>query len=325
MPLFEGENPDEWIFRAERYFAVNQLADEEKIESAALCFEAAALAWFQWESRRNGFRSWDTLKRGLRERFRSSQEGTVEERLLALRQEGSVRDYRLMFEMLAAPVVDVPESILEGQFINGLKPEIRAELRVLRPRGLDRIMGLAQSIEEKNIALHGCSKVIGLAKGSYHYTPPTATRSTSMPGRIQLTPPRPSQHLFGPRTAVPSSGSAPVKRLSEAEWKAKREKGLCFRCDEKYTIGHRCKNRELQVLMVHDEEMEDEGWDDERIPKEEGGYEPGEEVVELSMNSVVGLTAPQTMKLRGDIKGHPVVVLIDGGATHNFIATELVQ
>jgi len=46
MPLFEGENPDEWIFRAERYFAVNQLADEEKIESAVLYFEAAALAWF---------------------------------------------------------------------------------------------------------------------------------------------------------------------------------------------------------------------------------------------------------------------------------------
>ena len=31
MPIFEGENPDEWIFRAKRYFAVNQLTDEEKI------------------------------------------------------------------------------------------------------------------------------------------------------------------------------------------------------------------------------------------------------------------------------------------------------
>ena len=47
MPLFEGKNSDEWIFRAERYFAVNQLAEEEKVESATLCFEAAALAWFQ--------------------------------------------------------------------------------------------------------------------------------------------------------------------------------------------------------------------------------------------------------------------------------------
>ena len=51
-------------------------------------------------------------------------------------------------------------------------------------------------------------------------------------------------------------GSNPTwKRLSEAEWKAKREKGLCFRCDEKYTVGHRCKNRELQVMMIYDDEV----------------------------------------------------------------------
>lgn len=30
------------------------------------------------------------------------------------------------------------------------------------------------------------------------------------------------------------------KRLSEAEFQAKKEKGLCFKCDEKYSIGHRC-------------------------------------------------------------------------------------
>lgn len=50
----------------------------------------------------------------------------------------------------------------------------------------------------------------------------------------------------------------PWKRLSEAEWKSKRDKGLCFRCDEKYTIGHKCKNKELQVMMIYDEEVEEE-------------------------------------------------------------------
>ena len=50
MPSFEGENLDEWIFRAKRYFTINQLSEEEKIELAALCFEAGALAWFQWET-----------------------------------------------------------------------------------------------------------------------------------------------------------------------------------------------------------------------------------------------------------------------------------
>ena len=32
----------------------------------------------------------------------------------------------------------------------------------------------------------------------------------------------------------------------------KRAKGLCYRCNEKFAPGHRCKQRELQVFMVLD-------------------------------------------------------------------------
>ena len=108
------------------------------------------------------------------------------------------------------------------------------------------------------------------------------------------------------------------KRLSEVEWKAKRDKGLCFRCDEKYTIGHKCKNRELQVMMIYDEEVEEEDGEGEQMREGDGEPILASEHIELSMNSVVGLTTPQTMKLRGDIERQPMVVLIDEGATHNF-------
>ena len=47
--------------------------------------------------------------------------------------------------------------------------------------------------------------------------------------------------------------------------------------------------------------------------------------VDLSMNSVVGFTSSRTMKLKGENQGHPVMVLIDCGATHNFIAKYKVQ
>ena len=70
MPLFEGDDPDGWVFRAERYFSVNQLSDAEKLDSAALCFEGAALAWFQWEQRRRRVRSWEELKAMMRNQFR---------------------------------------------------------------------------------------------------------------------------------------------------------------------------------------------------------------------------------------------------------------
>ena len=47
--------------------------------------------------------------------------------------------------------------------------------------------------------------------------------------------------------------------------------------------------------------------------------------VGLSLKPVVGLTSPKTMKLRGEIGSQQVMVLIDSGATHNFISLELVR
>lgn len=57
----------------------------------------------------------------------------------------------------------------------------------------------------------------------------------------------------------------PFKRPSEAELQAKREKGLCFHCNERYTIGHPCKNKELYIMVICGEEgLESE---EEEAPK----------------------------------------------------------
>lgn len=47
--------------------------------------------------------------------------------------------------------------------------------------------------------------------------------------------------------------------------------------------------------------------------------------IELSFNSVVGLTNPRMMKVKGKIKGEDVVVLINCRTTHKFIDAKLVH
>nr|GFA34340.1 putative mitochondrial protein [Tanacetum cinerariifolium] len=53
-----------------------------------------------------------------------------------------------LFEKLAGQPVGVSEQVLEATFIKGLKPDLRASVRVMHPEGLNHAMILAVTIEE---------------------------------------------------------------------------------------------------------------------------------------------------------------------------------
>jgi len=57
--------------------------------------------------------------------------------------------------------------------------------------------------------------------------------------------------------------------------------------------------------------------DDDNQPDNELPATPEEPVI--SLHALVGISSPQTLKIKGFIKHHPIVVLIDNGGTHNFI------
>ncbi|KFK22699.1 hypothetical protein AALP_AAs67984U000100 [Arabis alpina] len=103
----------------------------------------------------------------------------------------------------------------------------------------------------------------------------------------------------------------------------RKVEGLCFRCDEKWHIRHQCPKKEVDVLLVQENgpnflwEADDDFTDatDQAIT----------ELAELSLNSMVGISSPSTMKLMGTIHTAEVVVLIDSGASQNFFSEQLVH
>lgn len=73
-------------------------------------------------------------------------------------------------------------------------------------------------------------------------------------------------------------------------------------------------------MVLQHREGDDEEGENEGEPREDR-YK----LLELSMNWLVGLTGNHTMKLMGKLKGEDILVLKNNDATHNFIATEVVE
>lgn len=65
----------------------------------------------------------------------------------------------------------------------------------------------------------------------------------------------------------------------------------------------------------------------EEVDESEGEEEIEEtaEKVELALRSILGFSSPSTMKLKGKIGERELIVMIDCGATHNFIHRQLVD
>lgn len=131
-----------------------------------------------------------------------------------------------------------------------------------------------------------------------------------------------------PQTSVVSSSSTAssnIKRLSAVELRARREKRLCYYCDEKYQSNHKCKTS--CFLLVGQEEVEELLRDDEPLndeqEKEESQVQLLEVVPEISLNALAGHYHPSTLRLSGRCGKKQIKILIDNGSNHNFIRLEV--
>lgn len=115
--------------------------------------------------------------------------------------------------------------------------------------------------------------------------------------------------------------NAPAKRLSWDEMQKRREKGLCFGCNEKFVPGHHCQTPQVFLIEVLPQGLGDmDGFDEEL-----GGAGDGhsEESPLISLHALAGCSGPRTMRVKAVIGKRALVVLIDSGSTHNFVDQKL--
>lgn len=87
----------------------------------------------------------------------------------------------------------------------------------------------------------------------------------------------------------------PYQKLTNSKIREKQEKGLCFRCDDRYFHGHKCKDKEkqeLNLLIVNDEGLDDE------VEEVEVQEEPKVKTLEVAENVEIALRSILGFPLR---------------------------
>ncbi|MFS7984905.1 putative retrotransposon gag domain, aspartic peptidase domain superfamily [Helianthus anomalus] len=196
------------------------------MDVASMHLEGDALDLYSWLSADQEIEYWEDLVRALQKNFGPAEFQNPDEHLCSIRQTGTVQEYRQEFAKRSSRVTNWPEHCLLGVFLNGLKEELRADVRIHKPRTVYKAMSIAHEFESK------------------------ADSNRSGPNLKQ------TAVKTAPVTTSPASTTSPV-RISEAEKQARYIKGECFRCGEKYGPGHRCKTSSLQLLDAGDQNVKE--------------------------------------------------------------------
>lgn len=187
--------------------------------------------------------------------------------LSKLKQVTFVKAYQEKFEELANKTKGLTEEFFISCFLSGLKDEIKAGVQMFQPTTITQAIGLARLQEESIEAIARRSRISPSPKPAISGWPlfPAPSSSTlPKPSFLGGTKPETKPQITptaninaqpnNPTHSASHNPTFPIKRLTPREMELRKEKGLCYNCDEKYVRGHRCQSRQLYLLVGDDDD-----------------------------------------------------------------------
>ena len=106
-----------------------------------------------------------------------------------------------------------------------------------------------------------------------------------------------------------------IQKLSQSQIQAKREKGLCFYCDEKYTVGHKCRVLAHVLIVPDSKELNLEDVNEGESLQEQEERSEVIDAPQISLHGMLGILMPQKLKFKGSTGKLSVQILVNGGST----------
>ncbi|KAG8379055.1 hypothetical protein BUALT_Bualt07G0048500 [Buddleja alternifolia] len=184
---------------------------------------------------------------------------------------------------------------------------------------------LQQSVTAMQTQLHSLAEQMhAYHKNKYETTIEAIIQRASSLHKSRVFPKpsfKPTPSSYAPLTRAPVIPSKPPfnphrKLLTASEMRARREKNLCYNCDEVFVPGHRCKQRQVYMIMTQEKE-EAYSLDIEDIDTSIDS--PHSEDMTISINAISGNTNINTLRIKGLVKNSSIHILIDSGSTHCFL------
>ncbi|KAD4180242.1 hypothetical protein E3N88_28833 [Mikania micrantha] len=311
FPKFNGTDVEGWIYKCEHFFSIDRTPENMKIRVAVVNLEGVALQWHQAFIRIHEGSienlPWRDYVRSIMARFADFDLEDAMEELKSLYQTGTLKEYCDAFDLLLNKV-SITEIQAVSLFVGGLKPEIKCIVKMFKPKSLREAYSLAKKQDQAHTTL--------FTNNGKKWVSPSNSNFTSANSR--LTAPVNANRL--PLLPTPTGNQLvkTTKRLSPKEVEEKRSKGECFWCNEKFTPGHKCKNRQLFVIeLVDEEEVESQ------VEVVEDVFVNESQEPHISIHAITGVPSYSTMKIMGSVGTRPLHILVDSGSTHNFINSDL--
>lgn len=240
---------------------------------------------------------------------------------MRLRQSSSVAEYTSQFEALSNRLRGISEKNRLSYFLSGLRDDIRLPVRMLNPANLVAAFGLAKLQEEyimssrRPLRSSSSSFSFGRQQSWSHST--AAPTQSLLPSSNSTVPPKPSSGF-------------PIQRISQGQMKERRDKGLCYYCDDKWQPGHKCKAPRLYLLSGLEfppkDSPEEVFYDSTDLVDPVPEFDVVEcKEPEISINAISGSSGSKSMRLVGVLHSQRVSILIDSGSTHNFLDPSLLS
>jgi hypothetical protein len=226
-----------------------------------------------------------------------------------MKQTHIIAAYKSQFESTSNRVRDLSNMHKLSYFMSGMKDEIRLAIKMQGPRNLEEAYALAKIQEEY------LTTVKRSTRPTYEPSRGLWVQSQAQQGAARVENKSRDSKQFSARPSMP------VQRLTPMQMSEIRKKGLCYNCNERWSLDHRCKNRKLYLM----EEVEDEEVELIEIEEEEVKAELEDEKAEITLCALLDSTSPSTMRVIAILNGQKTVVLLDTGSTYNFMDETLAK